>query len=144
MKEPTNEQLNIAICEWRGWKKGQCYGFCWIANKLLDFYKEYVTGDLETHWKRELPSHILGIEALGNIHEAEKELTEEQNLERIEWLIDEVGIDRKHINVAADANWMARLKELSKLASATARQRAIALSKVVPEIKTALSKLCES
>lgn len=95
----TDEQLNIAICEWRGICPEGWFGV--------------IGPDGE-----DLPSHITGIEALGNMHEAEKGLDERQY---IQWAI--------HLNqLWLDDNHGSRIV---RSASATARQRAIALLRVV-------------
>lgn len=67
----TEEQLNIAICEWRGWKPR-------LSN--LPVERNLWLSPDGTHERVAfgLPSHIIGIEALGNMHAAEKWLTKEQ------------------------------------------------------------------
>jgi hypothetical protein len=106
MKDLTDEQLNIAICEWRRWKIHEDgYGF---APNMPAFCML-------------LPSHITGIEALGNMHEAEKRLTREQLMRYTDTLCDECGSDRD--------------PDIAMLICLTARQRAIALLRVVkPEV----------
>jgi len=64
----TDEQMNIAICEAIGWTDIKHYPIndvWWGRNPA--------TGELDF-----LPQHINGIEALGNMHEAEKILTPHQ------------------------------------------------------------------
>lgn len=107
----TDEQLNIAICEWRGWEKASSGG--WIAPAT----RHGATS--------KLPSHITGIEALGNMREAEKGLTENQKQDYANQIATELKAER--------VLW----KEVDDFAilSATARQRAIALLRVVkPEV----------
>jgi len=68
----THIELNIKICEARGWTITPC-GRLWTQDpaglrgpfRLVD----------------ELPNHITGIEALGHMHKAEKLLTDEQHSE---------------------------------------------------------------
>lgn len=59
-----NDKLNVAICEWRGWTQYE-------TNAPRRQWH------LDGYWlfEEQLPSHILGIKALGNCHEAEKRLT---------------------------------------------------------------------
>lgn len=112
-KELTNEELNIAICEWRGWRQTRIT--YWMnPNDYSDI-------------RSELPSHILGIEALGNMHEAEKELrgSDEQFYNNLTYH------ERYH-------HYLAYLNETpysSGGKTATSQQRAIALTRVVkPEL----------
>jgi len=69
MKTPTDEEMNVAICEWLGWEV------------LKEGY-----GAFEWGWFNEashnppkcLPNHVTGIEALAHLHEAEKRLKAEE------------------------------------------------------------------
>lgn len=106
MKELTDEQLNIAICEWRGWKSV-------VFNAPTGkFWGKAPNGKYAL---TEPPSHILGLEALGNMHEAEKGLTKEQK-----YLVGKY-CDQLEKECGS--------RELAYFA--TARQRAIALLRVV-------------
>jgi hypothetical protein len=58
-----NEELNIAICEWLGFKTIQNPNGSWCSILLI----EGEDGSVQEHVTSDLPSHILGIEALGNI-----------------------------------------------------------------------------
>lgn len=67
----TDEQLNLAMCEARGWtgpfeeEDGALMGHHAVPGT------EFLGWDI-------LPDHVEGIEALGNMHEAEGELTEDE------------------------------------------------------------------
>lgn len=76
----TDEELNIAICKARGWRvvPFDCGGIpsehligpdgvCWATNGAgVGFHND------------QLPDHIEGVQALGHMHEAEKELTNQE------------------------------------------------------------------
>lgn len=107
MKTPTDEEMNVAICEWLGWEV------------LKEGY-----GAFEWGWFNEashnppkcLPNHVTGIEALGHLHEAEKRLRTPMGDES-----DRMVEDRMH-----------RYAELLNYAiDATSRQRAEALCRII-------------
>lgn len=115
----TDEQLNIAICEWRGWTS--------IVADVTGRYCGYHLKDKpERHTRDYLPSHILGIEALGNMHEVEKEAYKKEP----------IGFATKYDEAIRDITAKAHdVLEYNYSWHATARQRAIALLRVVkPEL----------
>lgn len=114
----TDEQLNIAICEWRGYYQINP-PFGWLPPDSI--------GDLPI--MVHLPSHITGIEALGNMHEAEKGLIAQQLHEF------NCALDRVITQDDKDAHWSPSRTPESYKWHATAHQRAIALLRVVkPEL----------
>jgi len=142
VKKLPDSELNQHICEWLGltgffvlMKRGLYYrkdaaGYtsniseAWrvteaVANQYVYPYDEPVTKH-----PAPLPSHILGLEALGNMHEAEKRLETEEQIEAyLEALTDECGGDTPKGKASFTACF------------ATARQRATALLLVVkPEV----------
>ena len=104
----TDEQLNIAICEWRGWTR-RVGSIDWL-NKIGIRVGAH-----------QLPSHITGIEALGNMHEAEKGLTYENH----------IRFGQKLAQICGDDFYEYKTHWSRDAVSATARQRAIALLRVV-------------
>jgi hypothetical protein len=56
---PAEQELNIALCEWRG------------------FSYSYDAGG-DKYWDQPVPNHISDISSLGHVHEAEKRLTWQQ------------------------------------------------------------------
>jgi len=105
-----DEQLNLALCEWRGWKDIH-FSECW-GNVTIGTLEEPQTNS----YKR-LPNHITAPESLGLVHEVEKGLTHEQNMLWISYIDELVDFD----GLAARR--------------ATARQRVIALLMTVkPEL----------
>ena len=64
-------------------------------------------------------------------HQAEARLTEQQLIEYTEYLLDEVGADRAHLDAVSTTTWQLRVAELSKLAKATAEHRIVALCKTL-------------
>lgn len=114
---PSDEELNIAICEWRGWRDCH-YSLASVIDDDPFSSRKFIGIPPSGVTHKKLPSHITGIEALGNMHEAEKGLNPEQLNQYRHSLSDVCG----GYTVAV---------------SATARQRAIALLRVVkPEIFT--------
>jgi hypothetical protein len=81
-----NPELNIAICEWLGWKKVT------LPNSRYQCGSHGCKNDTHIRWVHEddryspilhegqsnLPDHILGLTALGNMALAEERLTEDQ------------------------------------------------------------------
>jgi hypothetical protein len=61
---PAEQELNVALCEWRGWKNNLDILDCW--------------NDPQGFVHANLPNHIDDITSLGHVHEAEKGLTDEQ------------------------------------------------------------------
>jgi hypothetical protein len=102
----TDEQMNIAICELRGWRYNTSNGY-WYLNASERFQISQAVCA-----PNELPNHINGIEALGHMHEAEKVLDEEDLGGRY----DEMLADVMQCNVGATC-----------MVRATARQRAEAM-----------------
>lgn len=118
MTELTDEQLNIAICEWRGWKQVALGGWKNPNGK-------------QVHCSQgKLPNHLTGISSLGHMHEAEKRLTDLQYAQftrELRLLTKPEGF--------GDYVFQAVFKHERDYLSATARQRAIALLHVVkPEL----------
>lgn len=119
-KEIT-ETLNVAICEWLGL---QTEGW-WCPKCDREVACAFVTYD-ETHVicgtsveGMSLPCHTRGKEALNNLHEAEKKLTEDNQRYR-------------YFYFELTRFWNANQhSEQETAASATARQRAVALVRVV-------------
>lgn len=114
-----DEQLNLALCEWLGWKQVEQSDGDYI-NGPSPVYpwtngKEWVDESGE-----ELPNHITARESLGLVHEVEKQLTDMQHGHFRNCLGEVVG----------DVALFSR-----KFTSATARQRVIAILQTVkPEI----------
>lgn len=111
MKTPTDEEMNVAICEWLGWEV------------LKEGY-----GAFEWGWFNEashnppkfLPNHVAGIEALGHLHEAEKRLTDSQFYDYHQHL----QLLTHHTKISVDEHFRAVL-------SSTPRQRAEALCRII-------------
>lgn len=123
MNDLTDEQLNIAICEARGWKK--VMHDCWEKNGSY-------AGTCGRSDYAQLPSHITGIEALGHMAEAEKALDSLSMDERSKWL-DYLAMECEWPNTKNAADLRFETHYLS--VRATARQRAIAFLRVVkPEL----------
>lgn len=137
-KELTDEELNIAICEWRG---------CTFWLKLRDIYEGMVcpiwnggtpfgqTAPAE-YWRQipwqeavgkkfcnRLPNHVVGIEALGHMHEAENVLREKQHAYDvfIDWLVKVASPNHDRLGKEYSD------EDIRHAVFATARQRAIAL-----------------
>lgn len=112
----TDEQLNLAICEWRGWE--------FQSNDPQP--NESVrppSGPLVRY--SSVPSHIIGIEALGNMHEVIMSLNNNMRDLVNDQLVEDTG-------AGVDST---ELSDLDAAINATARQRAIALLHVVkPEL----------
>lgn len=111
----TDSELNEEICKWQGWKNcGKL--FPWIPPKGFVGKNK---GLSQPH--KHLPSHILGLEALGNMNEAEKGLTESQHTAFRTMLANNLGLSPHY--------------SFREVVSASARQRGIALLHVVkPEL----------
>lgn len=114
MKSLTNEEMNIAICEWLGWTPHsiRAENSMWFRpnekHRLLERTKQ-------------LPDHITGPEALGNMHEAEERLAWDQLMKYADLLCDECSSDTNPDMVA--------------IIHLTAEKRALAFLRVVkPEI----------
>jgi hypothetical protein len=119
----TDEQLNIAICEWRGWTDIGSNGFGFAPTPLLKYGVAH---------KQQLPSHITGVEALGNMHEAEKGLESVDALESRREFISHL---MRLVGVSPDMEGKWSFVQDFALTHSTARQRAVALLRVVkPEL----------
>lgn len=109
----TDEEINVAICEWRGWKN--------TKEKPALYWK-----DGEWSFVGELPNHLTGIEALGHMHEATLTLDAEKS-RKFCFALEQVV---KETTPENEGRWW----EFHCL-NATARQRAIALLRTVkPEL----------
>lgn len=118
--------VNVEICKWRGWKyKKHKVNLGDIADSVGWELGWVPPKGVVPNPKEILPSHIIGPKALGNMHETEKAL---------ESIAPTLGIPCRSLY----------LKELSKITGdycwemthATARQRAIALLRLVkPELE---------
>lgn len=124
MKNLTDKQLNIAICEWRGWKYEKHEVNLGDIVDSIEWELGWVPPEGVTqNPKQILPSHVTGIEALGNMHEAEKRMTDGQRFEFYRHLLSECDADASNGH------------DVKNAIHATARQRAIALLRVVkPEL----------
>lgn len=71
MKTPTPTELNVAICELQGWEK-QAVEQIWWSREL----SKYAT-------LNELPNHITGASARGNLNEAILRLDKNQRIDFI-------------------------------------------------------------
>lgn len=106
MKTPTDEEMNVAICEWLGWEV------------LKEGY-----GAFEWGWFNEashnppkfLPNHVAGIEALGHLHEAEKRLRTAKGNESDRTVEDRMHQYAELLNYAIDATSQQRAEALCRI-----------------------------
>lgn len=118
-----DEQLNLALCEWLGWRSDGVWGNFWTSPSGNEHHEE-------SGFK--LPSHINTPESLGLVHEVEKKLSSKQHSTYLNQL-QENCMDE----------WWAERHYTITTACATARQRVIAILQTVkPEVFG--NFLCES
>lgn len=74
-------EINLKICEWLGWTILEPE-----VHPAITYNWSYPPGVISGD-RSILPSHVTGPEALGNLHEVEKRLTEEQREKYVRMLV---------------------------------------------------------
>lgn len=124
MKELTDDEINEEICKWLGWKREHLASNTnWFPPKenWPNYNPVMREGEIDVNGP---PNHLIGPEALGHIHEAEKRLTD-----------DEYGSFATTLLKSAQEEGKTNAERGRLTLSAGARQRAIALLRVVkPEL----------
>ena len=110
----TDQELNLAMCEWMGWEKAET-GLWYLFGAVSD-------DGLPGHYDTELPDYLSDESPRRLINEAEARLTEDEKdafCDRLERDLIDAGMHQRKF----------------KMISATARQRVIAILQTVkPEI----------
>lgn len=127
--EMTNEAKTVQIAEAVGWCVKPDDSELWTAHNEDGQMRGFHAGLNKDHAERVCyPHYFTSLDACA---EARAKLTEEQQWVFTEWLIDEVGADRKHLNAAVDTTWKLRCRELFKLNDAKTEHIAEALFKTL-------------
>lgn len=107
----SEQELNIAMCEWRGWTE-------WKPEPSTPFHNRMWIKDGEVNPFLRLPNHIDDITSLGHVHETEKGLSDEQ------WT--------DYANLLYYITYVPNAKDRDRrMLQSTAKQRTIAILSIV-------------